>query len=156
MPEVDPNNEATFHVCVIKSDLAETCRPKKLILSELERFGFSEESVFGIKLALEEALTNAVKHGNCCDPTKSVTVRYAVNEEKVVVIVRDEGCGFEPEKVPDCTSPERLPVPNGRGIMLMRAYMDEVCYRDHGREVYFAKSRNPTDKHTPCGCNEAE
>jgi serine/threonine-protein kinase RsbW len=70
-----------------------------------------------------------------------VTVRYSVTEEKAVISVRDEGGGFLPEDVPDCTSPERLPLPNGRGIMLMRAYMDEVCFRDQGREVCFVKRR---------------
>ena len=54
----------------------------------------------------------------------------------------DEGGGFDPAKVPDCTSPERLPVPNGRGIMLIRAYMDEVTYRDSGRELVFVKRRS--------------
>jgi len=142
MTVVDPDNEATFDVCVIPSDLRETCVPKRAIVAELERLSFDEEATFAIKLALEEALTNAVKHGNRNDATKTVTVRYAITADKAVVIVRDEGVGFLPENVPDCTSPDRLRVPNGRGIMLMRAYMDEVCYRDRGREVYFVKSRS--------------
>jgi serine/threonine-protein kinase RsbW len=87
-------------------------------------------------------LTNAVKHGNAYDPEKKVTVRYAVTPETLVVIVRDEGPGFIPAAVPDPTSPERLSVPSGRGIMLLRAYMDEVEYRDKGREVRFAKHRS--------------
>lgn len=136
---VDPDNESTFEVCVIASDLRETQVPKQRIVAELRRCHFSDEDVFGIKLALEEALTNAVKHGNAGDLSKKVTIRYAVTEQKAVIIVRDEGAGFLPENVPDCTHPERLPIPNGRGIMLIRAYMDEVCYRDNGREIYFAK-----------------
>ena len=141
MTVVDPDNEATFHVCVINSDQHETEIPKQAILRELERCQFGESAQFAIKLALEEALTNAVKHGNQCDPDKPVTVRYAVTQEKAVIIVRDEGCGFEPEDIPDPTTPDRLPHPDGRGIMLMRAYMDEVAYRDQGREVYFMKRR---------------
>lgn len=141
MTVVDPDNETTFCECVVKSDLRETCVPKQAILTELERCHYSEDAVFAVKLALEEALTNAVKHGNRNDAAKTVTVRYAVNEDKVVVVVRDEGGGFLPGDVPDCTSPDRLPVPSGRGIMLIRAYMDEVCYRDCGREVYFVKRR---------------
>lgn len=141
MTVVDPNNESTFHVCVVPSDLREINLPKQTILSELDRHQYSEESIFGIKLALEEALTNAVKHGNRSDPDKKVIVRYAVTSDRMVVIVRDEGGGFLPENVPDCLSPDRLPVPNGRGILLMKAYMDEVCYRDKGREVYFMKRR---------------
>ena len=141
MTEVDPHNQANFHVCVVKSDLREAEIPKQQILEAVERHGFDETSTFAIKLALEEALSNAVKHGNCCDPTKSITVRYAVTNEDVVVVVRDEGKGFEPHKVPDPTSSERLPLPNGRGIMLLRAYMDHVEYRDGGRELYMTKRR---------------
>lgn len=141
MSIADPDNEATFHTCVIDSVQCETEAPKSVIIGELQRFGFSEEQLFAVKLALEEALTNAVRHGNAGDATKKITVRYAVNEEKAVIVVGDEGKGFSPEDVPDPTAPERVPLPNGRGIMLMRTYMDEVNYRDNGREVRFVKRR---------------
>ena len=141
MTEVDPDNEATFRVCVIKSDPQETEIPKKAIFQELQRRRFCEDAQFAVKLALEEALCNAMKHGNKCDPTKQVTVRYAVTPEKAVIIVRDEGPGFIPEDIPDPTTPDRLPLPDGRGIMLVRAYMDEVVFRDHGREIYLMKRR---------------
>jgi serine/threonine-protein kinase RsbW len=143
MTPVDPHNESTYHICVVKSDLREAEIPKKEILDEIERHQFDECSVFAVKLALEEALTNAVKHGNCCDPTKPVTVRYAVTDDEIIVIVRDEGEGFEPNKIPDPTAPDRLPIPNGRGIMLLNAYLDKVEYRDGGREVYMLKRRVP-------------
>lgn len=141
MTQVDPDNEATFRTCVIKNDQRETDIPKRAILAELERCGFCDDAVFAIKLALEEALTNAVKHGNRGDPSKTITIRYAVSSEKAVMIIRDEGDGFSPGQVPDPTTPERLPLPSGRGIMLIRAYMDEVRYRDQGRELYFVKRR---------------
>ncbi|MEK6797327.1 MAG: ATP-binding protein [Planctomycetota bacterium] len=148
MTHADPDNEASFNVCVVPSRLAEIALPKQRILDELAHFQYAEEASFAMKLALEEALTNAVRHGNRCDPSKRVTVRYAVNERKAVVTVRDEGGGFALDKVPDCTSAERLSTPNGRGIMLMRAYMDELCYRDQGREVYFSMLRQSTRR--PC------
>lgn len=141
MAAVDPDNEKSFCVCIVPSDLREINLPKQAILGELDRCHYPDETKFGVKLALEEALTNAVKHGNRNDPSKKITVRYAVSTDRMVVVVRDEGGGFLPENVPDCTSPDRLPVPNGRGIMLIRAYMDEVCYRDRGREIYFMKRR---------------
>lgn len=141
MTEVDPNNEATYHECVIPSDSQEIYVPKQEILDELKRCGYCDDAIFAVKLALEEALCNAVKHGNKSDPTKKVTVRYAVTQEKAVVVIRDEGAGFALEEVPDPTTPERLPIPSGRGIMLIRAYMDEVAYRDEGRELYFVKHR---------------
>lgn len=143
MTTVDPHNEATYHVCVVKSDLREAEIPKQKIIEEIEKRQFDASSVFAIKLALEEALTNAVKHGNCCDPTKPVTVRYVVTDDEIIVIVRDEGEGFEPGKIPDPTAPDRLPLPNGRGIMLLHAYLDKVEYRDGGREVYMLKRREP-------------
>ena len=58
-----------------------------------------------------------------------------------MIVIRDEGNGFAPEEVPDPTAPERIPLPSGRGIMLMRTYMDEVSYRDNGREVRVVKRR---------------
>ena len=141
MSKVDPDNEATFRVCVIKSDQRETEVPKRAILRELQRYRFGDSAKFAVRLALEEALTNAVKHGNRDDSSRTITIRYAVTSDKAVIIVRDEGRGFLPEKVPDPTTPNRLPLPDGRGIMLMRAYMDEVRYRDHGREVFLLKLR---------------
>jgi serine/threonine-protein kinase RsbW len=150
---MNPDDETTFRTCVIRSEIRCACIPKNLILQELQRHGFRDPDLFGLKLALEEALTNAVKHGNHSDPKKRVTVRYAVSSEKAVIIVRDEGGGFNPEAVPDCTSPDRLPLPNGRGIMLIRAYMDDVSYRDKGREIVFVKRRSNAE--TQCGCTEA-
>ena len=141
MMDADPDNEATFKVRVIPSDPAKTATPKQEILEDLEQRGFCGDEVFAVKLALEEALSNAIKHGNRNDPAKTITVRYAVDSNKAVVIVGDQGGGFDADKVPDPTQPHRLPVPNGRGIMLMRAYMDEVVFRDNGREVRLVKRR---------------
>jgi len=137
-----PDNDSRFVVHTFPSDLKEACRTKETLVARLREFDFDEQSVFGITLALEEALTNAVKHGNCCDCSKPVTVKYTINSDEAIFIIRDEGGGFSPEKVPDCTSAERIAVPNGRGIMLIRAYMDEVSYREDGREVYMMKRRN--------------
>ena len=89
--------------------------------------------------ALEEAMTNAVRHGNGGDASKRVVVRYAVSPEMCVICVRDEGTGFEPAKIPDPTAPDRLSLPCGRGIMLIRAYMTDVEYRASGREVRMVK-----------------
>lgn len=139
MTEVDPHNEATFKVCVIQSDMQQAEIVKQAVLQEVERCRFRKEARFAIKLALEEALCNAIKHGNKNDPSKNVTVRYAVTPEMAVVIVRDEGGGFIPDNIPDPTSLDRLPLPDGRGILLLRAYMDKVEFRDRGREVYFMK-----------------
>ena len=141
MTRVDPDNESTFHVCVIKSDQRKTQVPKDLIFEDLKQHRYGESAVFAIKLALEEALTNAVKHGNGGDPSKKITVRYAVNGNKAVIAIRDEGAGFDPDQLPDPTCPERVSLSCGRGVMLIRAYMDEVEYREGGTEIFFVKRR---------------
>lgn len=144
-PGHQTKKDGEYCVCVIQSELQQTRIPKQEILSALAQCRFSDEAVFAITLALEEALTNAVKHGNRNDVRKTVTVRYDITDERAVIVVRDEGGGFVPEEIPDPTLPDRLPLPNGRGILLMKAYMDEVCYKDDGREVWFLKRRTQTD-----------
>jgi len=128
-------------VCSVPSDLNAIQAPKQDIVEMLTQVGFSENAIFGVKLALEEALTNAVKHGNKNDPDKTITISYAIDELRAEITITDQGAGFEPHTIPDCTEPDRLPLPFGRGLMLMKAYMDEVCYRDNGRQVYMVKNR---------------
>ncbi|MCG3137059.1 MAG: Anti-sigma F factor [Phycisphaerae bacterium] len=128
---------------VIPSDLAMVSKVEGQILQQIEQHHYSDEAIFAIKLTLEEALTNAIKHGNKCCGDKQVIVRFHVDEEQFVVYIRDEGPGFNPDAVPDPTSPDRLSLPSGRGILLMRAYMDEVAYLDDGRELYIRKWNRP-------------
>ncbi len=131
--------EQSLKKIVIPSDLASAKEPEQAILAEAADHGFSEDAIFAIKLTLEEAITNAIKHGNKCDRSKTVTVRYAVDSVEVVIYIQDEGAGFDPQDVPDPTVPERLSLPNGRGILLMKAYMNEVEYRRNGREIFLRK-----------------
>jgi serine/threonine-protein kinase RsbW len=103
----------------------------------LQRYG--EEAQFAIKLALEEALVNAIKHGNQCQVETRVIVEYDVNARQAVIQITDEGRGFDPESLPDPTADENLECPCGRGVMLMRAYMDEVQYNTRGNSVRMVK-----------------
>lgn len=98
-----------------------------------------------IELALQEALLNAVIHGNKEDPFKRVyvTLRCTADGE-VEITIRDEGAGFEIASVPDPTSPENLMCNHGRGILLMRAVMDEVSFENGGSVVYMRKRANVT------------
>ena len=155
MANVDPNNEATYRVVEVPSNLTDAKKPETMILKDVVACGFDEDSTFAIKLALEEAMTNAVRHGNEGDASKTVTVRYAITPEKVVICVRDEGPGFQPECIPDPTHPDRLSLPCGRGIMLMKAYMNEVEYRSDGREVRMMKL-NPKTEGPKTEGNESE
>jgi serine/threonine-protein kinase RsbW len=139
MNHVDPDNEKTFKTATFPADLREARVVADGIIQDIERADYTVGAMFAIKLALEEALTNAIKHGDRNDADKQVTVRYAVSPAKCVIIIRDQGQGFNPDAVPDCTRTDRLALPNGRGIMLMRAYMDEVAYRCRGTEIYLMK-----------------
>jgi serine/threonine-protein kinase RsbW len=124
---------------VVRNDLRSAKRSEERIIAELARCGYSTDVTFAIKLALEEALTNAVKHGNSNDASKRLVVRYCVAPERTVIMVRDEGCGFAPARVPDPTADENLERPSGRGIMLMHAYMTRVHFNDAGNEVWMLK-----------------
>jgi serine/threonine-protein kinase RsbW len=120
---------------IIPNDLAAARCPENAILEEAQACGYGDDAAFAVKLALEEALTNAFRHGNKRDPGKRITVCYSVTAEQIEIEVIDEGEGFEPDKVPDPTQPEYIDRPHGRGIMLMRAYLDKVEYSQTGNSV---------------------
>ncbi len=92
----------------------------------VNRSGISEEAAFGIDLAVREAVTNAVLHGNRQDENKTVDVTLKSSPDAVEISVHDQGDGFNPEDVPDPTAAENILKTSGRGIFLMRTYMDEV------------------------------
>jgi len=124
---------------VIPSDPAEARRVQEEIERSLKSHQFSAPDIFGIKLALEEALVNAIKHGNQLDRSKTVTVASAVRGERFEVHITDEGSGFDPGDVPDPTAVENIERPCGRGLMLMRHYMNEVTFHGRGNSVSMAK-----------------
>ncbi len=129
---------------LIPSDTAEARRVQEQIENLLKLYQFGEREVFGIRLAVEEALVNAIKHGNQMDPSRKVRVAFQVSQEKFEVLIADEGTGFDPCDVPDPTAPENLERPCGRGIMLMRHYMTTVAYNERGNMVSMSKLRNGT------------
>jgi serine/threonine-protein kinase RsbW len=129
---------------VIRSDPAEARRVQEEIARRLKACQYSEHEVFSIKLAVEEALVNAMKHGNRMDPAKRVRVAYRVSPERFDVLIADEGPGFNPASVPDPTATENLERPGGRGLMLMRHYMNEVSFNACGNSVCMSKLRNGT------------
>ncbi len=92
-------------------------------------------------MAVMEAVVNAVLHGNRQDPAKRVDLEFEVKEDAVVITVRDQGSGFDPNAVPDPRAPENLLKPSGRGILMIRACMDEVEIKpsERGTEVRMGK-----------------
>lgn len=93
-----------------------------------------------IDLALREALVNAAVHGNKLDPAKRVKAEcYELPSRELLVVVRDEGAGFNPSRIEDPTTPENLERATGRGIFLIQKFMDEVQFCDNGREIRMKK-----------------
>lgn len=115
------------------------------IINQLEQLEFPPRDVFGVRLALEEALVNAIKHGNAMDPGKQVRVECDIDPDFLRVVIEDEGPGFDVTDVPDPTADENLDRPCGRGIMLMRAFMTTVEYNSTGNCVLLEKRRTPEE-----------
>ncbi|MEM8947516.1 MAG: ATP-binding protein [Planctomycetota bacterium] len=109
------------------------------LLERLQTLGWSDKVLFGIHMALEESISNAIRHGNKEDPNKSVSVECELSPKRFWVQVCDEGEGYDPDQVPDCTSPENLERPGGRGLELIRHYMTHVDHSHCGRCVVMEK-----------------
>jgi len=105
------------------------------VVASLEKSGFAKEDLFAVHLALEEAFVNAVRHGNEMDPAKHVKVDYCIDDEKVEITISDQGHGFDPEAVPDPRKGQNLLKPNGRGLLLIRSYMDIVEHNEQGNVI---------------------
>jgi len=125
---------------VIPSNLSAAHEAEKALLDAVAQCRYSEAATFAIKLAVEEGMNNAIKHGNRFDAAKKVTLTYKVGQDRTVITIADEGPGFHPSALPDPTADENLEKPTGRGVMLMNAYMDEVAYNDKGNQVRMVKN----------------
>ena len=108
--------------------------------------GFGDEEVMKIAMAVREAAVNAVLHGNAYDPGKKVTIDFERTAQDLVITIRDQGRGLDLAKVPDPLAPENLLKTSGRGIFLIRSFMDEVAnqpVRDgHRNQTYQARPRH--------------
>ncbi|MEN6452601.1 MAG: ATP-binding protein [Thermoguttaceae bacterium] len=127
---------------VIANDAAIGRRLLDDLLCQLKTLQWSPRDIFGVHLAVDEALVNAIRHGNADDATKHVQFTARVCPTKVLVEIVDEGPGFNPDRLPDPTSPGRLGCPGGRGVLLMRAFMSHVEFRDRGNRVVLEKERS--------------
>jgi len=110
-----------------------------LIRDELDKARFDDDSQFAIKLALEESLINAIKHGNKLDRTKQVHVEWKITPQFAEIIIEDEGPGFDRDTVPNPTEEDNLEKLTGRGLLLIESYMDSVEYSKGGRRVKLMK-----------------
>ncbi|MEO1584920.1 MAG: ATP-binding protein [Planctomycetota bacterium] len=100
------------------------------------RAGYSDASCFAVRLAVEEAVVNAFRHGHRdASPEEPVDVEFDVSAERIRVSVEDHGRGFDPSAVPDPTAPENITKTSGRGLLLIRSYMSDVCHNDRGNRI---------------------
>ena len=127
----------------LPSDHAAARAVQEQILQELARFKFDNQSHFAVKLALEEALINAIKHGNRLDSSKKVHVEYKITARQIEISVEDEGPGFDRGGVPDPTLDENIEKCSGRGILLIEAYMNQVHWSRGGRRLHMIKNNEP-------------
>ncbi len=102
------------------------------VVEEMAGAGYTAREAFAMRLALEEAMVNAIKHGHRNDPTKVAQLRYHLTPECVLAEVEDQGDGFDPSGVPDPLAAENLEKSSGRGLLLMRTYMTWVRYNPRG------------------------
>lgn len=117
----------------------ETDKAVSVVLSSMDAFGFPDESIRKMKIALTEILVNAVLHGNKKDFTKKVVMGHLINRQKTVISIMDEGEGFDPQAVPDPTLPENITKDCGRGLFIVRHYVDEITFNIKGNRVTVTK-----------------
>lgn len=134
-------NDSTRGQIVVDSKLTEVTTVQDRIMPLVEQLEYSREAVFAVRLALDEAVSNAIRHGNQGDETKTVTVDYDLTPQQLTIQICDQGPGFNPDCLADPTCEENLTEPHGRGVMLMRAYMTDVRFNDSGNCVTMVKER---------------
>jgi serine/threonine-protein kinase RsbW len=112
------------------------------VIGAMEEVGYGERDTFAVRLALEEGVINAVKHGHGNEPSKRARIWWFVSASTVTLVVEDDGAGFDPDRVPDPCLPENLERPGGRGVFLMRSYMSWVRFNDAGNRVVMCRYRS--------------
>ena len=112
--------------------------------------GLDEDDRFRVTMAVREAAVNAVLHGNEYDPAKKITVSFENNEKSLISKITDQGNGVDPDTLPDPLAPENLLRGTGRGIFLIRSFMDEVHFRQlhPGTELTLVKHLAPPAEKT--------
>lgn len=114
---------------VFHSDPKSLEKAENFMREAIKRFALAAEIENAVLLAVSEAVTNSMMHGNKWDKNKKVELTAELKDNKLIIIIKDEGHGFDPLTVPDPTSPENLLKDNGRGVFIMKSYVNEVMYK---------------------------
>jgi serine/threonine-protein kinase RsbW len=132
----------------LDSSLESVNKVEKAAQRLAKKAGFDDDAVFQIAMAVREAAVNAVLHGNSYDPQKKITASFEITGSALIVRIDDEGEGMDPAKLPDPLAPENLLRGSGRGIFLMRSFMDDVQFKrlHPGTEAILIKNLHPNRK----------
>jgi len=135
MPDANTHIEGA-HVVDLSNDRDAISALIEGLLDDAEKQAFGSSAIFAIRLAIEEAITNAFEHGHQgLSEDTSIRVEYHIAPGLFEIAVEDQGPGFRPSDLPDPTLLENLAKPSGRGVMLMKAYMSEVTFTPRGNRV---------------------
>jgi serine/threonine-protein kinase RsbW len=132
-------NEPLKKEFLVPSDLTEVPAASARVLDFLAPLGLAEAVLFDLRLCFEEALINAMKYGNRLDPAIDVRVGVEASPAEVTLSVEDQGEGFIPEKLDDCTQESNLTRNRGRGVFLIRKLMDKIEYNSKGNKIVMVK-----------------
>ena len=111
----------------IPSRLEEMAAVQAVVDEAIKEYKLSEDLAYWIELTINESMINAIRHGNQADPNKNATLRISCDGRSIEIIVEDQGPGFTLDDVADPTNVENLLKPSGRGILIIRSFMDEVA-----------------------------
>jgi serine/threonine-protein kinase RsbW len=128
--------------CSFPSDMNIAHNLIEEVMGQIRLGSWNNKEEFAVNMALEEALVNAIQHGNGSDPAKQVHFSCRLNEQRIYVRVEDEGNGFDPNAVPDPTDPEHILVASGRGVLLIKSFVSRVQWNEHGNVLEFEKDRS--------------
>lgn len=128
--------------CRFPSDHGAACKLMDEVIDQLTQRGWSNSDCFAVQLGLEEGLTNAIRHGNQGDPDKFVELKVELDDELIRIWIVDEGTGFRHQRVRDPTKKSNRKRESGRGVALIRNFMDEVHYHAPGNRLEMVKRRS--------------
>ncbi len=123
----------------IPSDMAVGSGLVAELLDAMTERDWPPADLFRTQLAYEEAIVNAIRHGNRCDPEKKVVIEMLCDDERVQIQITDEGKGFDPKDIPDPRQEELLEVPGGRGCLLIHEIMSQVAHNETGNQITMVK-----------------
>ena len=137
-------NEATWgRSWTISGGLVDMRAAVEVVHMHLSDAGWNETAAFAVRLALEEALTNALRHGHAGDDDLPIALECLIGADEITLAVTDQGPGFEVETVPDPTADENLTVASGRGLALIRAFMTDMSVIEPGNRIEMRLVRTP-------------